>query len=338
MESIILIGHGSPKKDANRLGVVADMLHRELHPGCEEGCVKVAYMEFAKPSIPEALDSEARRGARKIIIHPFFLNAGVHVTKDIPVMISDAESRNPGVEFVYTEPLGVHEKLIQVVIERIRGATFSVPEDIEKRSFDIIAGEFDLSDVPAEQMPIVKRVIHSTADFEFKKTLAFHPQAVKEGIKAIRAGKDILTDIEMVKAGINKRLLAKWGGKVICNIGRESWIRDQGSVVKTKAEIGIETALAENDNIGIIAIGNAPTALLKVIDLFTPPSPPLTKGRTRGGVPLVVGVPVGFVKALESKALLSAQKYPFITNLSRKGGTPVAVAIVNALLKMAAGE
>ncbi len=341
MESIILIGHGSPKKDANRLGIVAEMLHRALHPGCEAGCVKVAYMEFAEPSIPSALDNEARRGASKIIIHPFFLNAGVHVTKDIPGMISDAESRHPGVEFVYTEPLGIHEKLIEVVVERIHGATFRAPEDIERRSFEIISDELDLADIPAEQMPVVKRVIHSTADFEFKNSLVFHPDAVRTGIEAIRAGMNILTDIEMVKTGINKRLLGGWGGKVICNIDHAVANCNtpvKGPAVKTRAELGIEAAFRENENIGIVAIGNAPTALLKVIELLNPAHSPHSRGEISGKVPLVVGVPVGFVKALESKALLSNQRFPFITNLSRKGGTPVAVAIVNALLKMAAEE
>ncbi len=330
MESIILAGHGSPKRDANRLGVVAEMLHRAMHPGCTGQCVKVAYMEFAEPSIPETLDREAQRGARKIIIHPFFLNSGVHVTKDIPEMISAAESRNPGVEFVYTEPLGVHEKLIQVVIERINGATSSSPADIEKKSFGIISEEADFGDVPALQAPVIKRVIHSTADFEFKNTLVFHPDAVRVGIEAIRAGMNILADVEMVKAGINRRLLGKWGGRVICHISDEEAARVSKETGKTRAEVAIEKGLSEN--IGIVAIGNAPTALLKAIELLNNASP-LTPHPS-----LVIGVPVGFVKALESKALLSSQKFPFITNLSRKGGTPVAVAIVNALLKMAEEE
>ena len=105
--------------------------------------------------------------------------------------------------------------------------------------------------------------------------------------------------------------------------------RSQESGVKTRAERGIEKVLLEQKNIGIIAIGNAPTALLKVIELFNAPA---FAGRP---LPLVVGVPVGFVKAVESKALLAAQQFPFITALGRKGGTPAAVAIVNALLKMA---
>jgi precorrin-8X/cobalt-precorrin-8 methylmutase len=170
--------------------------------------------------------------------------------------------------------------------------------------------------------------------------MIFHPDAVRTGIDAIKAGKNILTDVEMVRTGIAKRWLELYGGKVICNI-QKSEVRSKKLENKTKAEIGIESALRENNNIGIIAIGNAPTALLKVIEMFTPPTPPLAKGGDWGGTHspiLVVGVPVGFVKALESKALLAAQPFPFITNLSRKGGTPVAVAIVNALLKMAEEE
>ena len=251
----------------------------------------------------------------------------MHVTKDIPEMIQEAERIYPGVEFVYTEPLGIHEKLVHVVLERIASAGFKAPGDIEKRSFEIISDEIDLSNFPPEQLPVVKRVIHATADFEFKNSLVFYPDAVRTGIEAIRAGKDILTDVEMVKAGINKKLLKKWGGKVICKI-QNSKFKIQNSENKTKAETGIESALKENNNIGIIAIGNAPTALLKVIEIFNHSSL-VTRHSS-----LVVGVPVGFVKALESKALLSTQRFPFITNLSRKGGSPVAAAIVNALLKV----
>ncbi|MBI5633460.1 MAG: precorrin-8X methylmutase [Nitrospirae bacterium] len=256
----------------------------------------------------------------------------MHVTKDIPGIIDEARSLFPDVELVYTEPLGVHSKLVDIVIERIQSAKFAVPLDIEKRSFEIISEETDLSELPAEQLPVIKRVIHSTADFEFKNSLTFHPDAIKAGIKAIRAGKNILTDIEMVRAGINKKLMSKWGGKVICNISDEEVVKISEETGRTRSEIAMEKGLAEN--IGIIAVGNAPTALLKVIELLNDPH---YASRITHHDLLVVGVPVGFVKALESKALLAAQQFPFITNLSRKGGTPVAVAIVNALLKMAEG-
>ncbi len=336
MEIILIAGHGSPRKEANNLEHVASLLHNTIHPGCSNVCVRTAYLQFAKPDIMEAIKGCVRDGAKKIIIHPYFLSSGMHVTTDIPAILKEAAGTFPNVEFVYTEPLGVHNNMARVVLERIHSASGLKPDEIEKRSFEIISEEMDLSDMPSERLPIIKRVIHATADFEFKNNLVFHPDAVSAGLAAIRAGKDILTDIEMVRTGINKRLLSKWGGKVVCEIqGLGS--RVKGQAEKTKAETGIESALKENTNIGIIAIGNAPTALLKVIELF-----PLTLGgsglKPAPALPLVVGVPVGFVKALESKALLAQQSFPFITNLSRKGGTPVAVAIVNALLKMAEGE
>jgi len=338
-ESILLLGHGSPKQDANNLDKVAVMLHRMLHPGCADTCVSVAYMEFAAPKIPDAIKHAVDSGAKKIILHPFFLSSGMHVTKDIPEMIEEARTLYPRVRFIYTEPLGIHEKLAHIVLERISAAEELAPAAIEKRSFDILSAEADLSSIPADRLPIVQRVIHATADFDFKDTLTFHPDAVAAGLAAIKAGKDILTDVEMVRTGINKKLLSQWGGKVLCriqNTGAQGTLGEAygfGSSelgVKTKAEIGIENALRENPNIGIIAIGNAPTALIKTIELLLH-----SELRTRNSELLVIGVPVGFVKAVESKALLAEQKFPYITALGRKGGTPAAVAIVNALLKIA---
>lgn len=332
MEHIILIGHGSPKKDANNIELVGKLLHRAIHPACDHRCVRVAYLQFSEPDIMGTIKECVDDGAERVILHPYFLSSGMHVTKDIPEMIREAGKMYPHVQFTYTEPLGIHEKLVQVVMERINAVSFAVPEDIEKRSFEIISEEIDLGDVPPEQVPIIKRVIHSTADFEFKRTLMFHPDAIRTGIEAIRAGKDILTDIEMVKAGIGKKLLGRWGGKVICTIGDDDVVAASAETGRTRSEISMERGIA--DNIGIVAIGNAPTALLKVIELFNS-KPELSALKSRI---LTVGVPVGFVKALESKSLLATQSFPFITNLSQKGGTPVAVAIVNALLRMAGSD
>jgi precorrin-8X/cobalt-precorrin-8 methylmutase len=326
MERLILIGHGSPRKEANNLDMMAGLLHATIHPGCTDRCVRIAYMQFAQPDIPGVIDDCVAEGVNRVIIHPFFLYSGMHVTKDIPEMINAAKERHPGVEFVYTEPLGLHEHLVKIVLERIDAAAHPGPNCIERRSFRIIAEEADFSGIPKEQLPIVKRVIHATADFEFKDSLVFHPDAVSKGIRAIRAGKDILTDVEMVRTGINKRILEGFGGRVVCGLNKSA---AEGHEGLTRAEAGIERVFGTENNIGIVAIGNAPTALLKVIEM-------LNADGTSPAPPLVIGVPVGFVKALESKLLLSNQPFPFITNLSRKGGTPVAVATVNALLKMAA--
>jgi precorrin-8X/cobalt-precorrin-8 methylmutase len=327
-ECTLLLGHGSPKKDANNLEQVGRMLHAMLHPGCRDECVKVAYLQFAEPGIPDTIKKCIELGAKKMILHPFFLSPGMHVTKDIPGMIQEARQLYPGVDFIYTEPLGIHEKLAHIVMERISAAEQLAPTAIEKRSFDILSAEADLSCIPADRLPIVQRVIHATADFDFKENLLFHPDAVAQGLKALKAGKDIVTDVEMVRTGINKKWLSPWGGRVHCGI-TDAGVKVQENDKRTRAEIGIETLLQDNHNIGMIAIGNAPTALLKVIELFNSPA------FVNRPLPVVIGVPVGFVKAVESKALLSAQSFPFITALGRKGGTPVAVAIVNALLKIA---
>jgi precorrin-8X/cobalt-precorrin-8 methylmutase len=336
-ERIIIIGHGSPRKEANTIDSLAESLHADLHPGCNGHCVRGAYLQFSDPDIEAVIEESVSAGARRIILHPFFLNAGMHVTKDIPELIEAARLKHPEVDFIYTEPLGMHEKLVDIVKERISAGKGYVPSDIERRSFEIIGEEADLSGYPAEYVPVIKRVIHATADFELGLSLKFHPDAVKTAIAAIRSGKDILTDVEMVRTGVNKQLLSKWGGKVICNIqdlpAGDALYGHPHETGLTRSAAGIELAMKENNNIGITAVGNAPTALLKVIDI-------LTTGQPHGAVPtssriLVIGVPVGFVKAYESKALLASQDFPFITNLNRKGGSTVAVAIVNALLKMA---
>ena len=167
MERIILIGHGSPRKEANNVEIMAGLLHNAIHHGCADHCVRAAYMQFVQPDIGATIDACVREGADRIIVHPFFLYAGVHVTKDIPEAIDAARERYPGVKFVYTEPLGIHEGLVRIIRERIDGKRSSGPNAIEKESFHIISGEADFTDIPKDRQAIVKRVIHATADFEF---------------------------------------------------------------------------------------------------------------------------------------------------------------------------
>jgi precorrin-8X/cobalt-precorrin-8 methylmutase len=318
MEKIILVGHGSPKKDANQMDLVGVMLHSMLHPGCEAHCVSTAYLQFQRPELPAVLEEAVRAGATRVIVHPYFLASGMHVTKDIPGIIDEARAKYPDVEFIYTEPLGMSEKLVQVVRDRIESACGLAPQEIEDASMRTIEDELPLDGLPELHRPIVRRVIHATGDFDFRSTMMFHPDAVRAGIEAIRAGRNILTDVEMVRAGINKKLIK---GDVLCGISEAN--PKEG---ETRSEAAIEAML--DDSIGIVAIGNAPTALLKCIEL-------INADRVRRPA-LVVGVPVGFVRAVESKALLASQSFPFITSIGRKGGSPVAAAIVNAIARLAA--
>ena len=198
------------------------------------------------------------------------------------------------------------------------------PQDIEAESFRIIERELGPTSFSAEEFAVVRRTIHATGDFSFAENLRFHPQAVAAGLAAIRAGKNILVDVNMAASGISANLLARFGGRVICRVAEP----ETAALAKASGTTRSDAAVARSadDNIGIVAVGNAPTALLKAMAL-------ISQGVF---VPdLVIGVPVGFVNAAESKALLAEQTYPFITALGRKGGTPVAVAAVNALLRLA---
>lgn len=190
-------------------------------------------------------------------------------------------------------------------------------EEIEKKSMEIIEKEIDLSLFSKEEKEIIKRVIHATADFEYKDTMIFHRDAIPQALKALKNEKDILVDVKMVEAGISQKYLGS--SKVIC------YLSEVKEFETTRTEKAIELALQKEPNIGIIAVGNSPTALLKTIEVL--------KQKNEKKV-VVIGMPVGFVKALESKILLSKQDFPFITNISRKGGSPATCAVINALLRM----
>ena len=203
------------------------------------------------------------------------------------------------------------------------------PLEIEAESFRIIERAFEsqtgrkVEAFTDNRFPILRRVIHATGDFSFCESLSFSEGAVEAGIESIRQGKNILLDVNMGAAGISKGILGRYGGRVICRVS--------DPVVAEKAKVAgltrSETAMsmAVEDNIGIIGIGNAPTALLACMEL-------IDKGVLNPD--LVVGVPVGFVNAAESKEILSQKGYPFITSLGRKGGSPVAAAIINAILRL----
>lgn len=200
------------------------------------------------------------------------------------------------------------------------------PSEIENESFKIIAREFGPSDFDDSTFRVVQRVIHATGDFTFKENMRFSKGAIEAGINAIRDGKDIFTDVSMVASGISKGLLATFGGSVHCMIADKEVAAKAKSEDKTRSEVAIDMAL--RDNIGIIAIGNAPTALIHAVRSLASCDP--------SKLPLIIGVPVGFVNAAESKELLVEQNSCYITSLGRKGGSPVAASITNALIRLAA--
>ena len=198
-----------------------------------------------------------------------------------------------------------------------------LPEDIEKRSFEIISSELKEELSPETEL-IVKRCIHTSADFDYAKNLCFSEDAVKKAIAAIEKGTCIVTDTQMAKAGINKKSLARFGGEVMCFMSDED-------VAKAAKENGTTRAVASMDKARaldmplIFAIGNAPTALIRLYEL-------IEEEKIRPE--LIIGVPVGFVNVIQSKELIMQTDVPYIVARGRKGGSNIAACIVNALLYM----
>ena len=196
------------------------------------------------------------------------------------------------------------------------------PMDIEKRSFEIISELLGDIRLDPENELVVKRVIHTTADFEYVQNLAFSEHAVQHGIEALKSGCDIVTDTQMAKAGINKTILGKLGGQVHCFMSDPDVAAEAKERGITRAIVSMERA-AKLEKPCIFAIGNAPTALISLYEQ-------MQAGKLHPA--LIIGVPVGFVNVVESKELILQSGVPHIVARGRKGGSNVAAAICNAML------
>ncbi len=199
-------------------------------------------------------------------------------------------------------------------------------QEIEDESMQIIENEIGSHAYNEMEWPIVRRIIHSTADFDFagENKLLFHKDAISNGINALKNGCSIITDVNGVIGLMNKQNPKDLGNNLICNISDPELMESAKKAGKTRAQMSMRIAEKEING-GIVVVGNAPTALLEVMEMFR-------EGLVKPA--LVVGIPVGFVSAVESKDELSKMNIPFITNIGRKGGSPCASAIINALYKL----
>lgn len=198
------------------------------------------------------------------------------------------------------------------------------PRDIESRSFQIITEELgDKQLIPGTEL-IVKRCIHTSADFDYADNLAFSEDVVNKAIEAIKNGACIVTDTQMAKSGINKKALARYGGEVYCFMSDEDVAKEAKEKGSTRATVCMDKAAAMDKPL-IFAIGNAPTALVRLYEL-------ITEGKLKPE--LIIGVPVGFVNVVQSKELIMETDAPYIVAKGRKGGSNIAACIVNALLYM----
>lgn len=207
---------------------------------------------------------------------------------------------------------------MKIELENVR------PRDIERRSFEIITEELGNRKLDADKELIIKRCIHTSADFDYADNLCFSEGVVEKAMEAIKNGACIVTDTQMGRSGINKKALAKYGGEVYCFMSDED-------VAKTAKENGTTRATASMDKAAtmnkpmIFAIGNAPTALVRLYEL-------IQEGMIHPA--LIIGVPVGFVNVVQSKKLIMETDVPYIVARGRKGGSNIAACICNALLYM----
>ena len=199
------------------------------------------------------------------------------------------------------------------------------PEQIEQSSFNIIDQEAGSHNFTPEQWSIIRRMIHTTADFEYQQMVRIHTAAISAGIGAIKAGKTIITDTNMARVGIRKKDLEPFGVSVKCFIQDSTVQEIARKNDSTRAEAAVHAAVTEMNG-GIYVVGNAPTALMRLIELVA---------NKQAHPALIIGLPVGFVNAAESKAALVDLDYPHISNSGRKGGSNVAASVVNALAKLA---
>lgn len=204
----------------------------------------------------------------------------------------------------------------------LEGIMIVKPEEIEKKSMEIITSELGDRTWPEDEFLVVKRCIHTAADFDYADNLVFSDGAVKKAKEAILAGASIVTDTNMAAAGINKKALARWGGSVHCFMADEDVATEAKEKGVTRASICMERGAALDGPV-IFAVGNAPTALIRLYEM-------MAEGRIKPA--LVIGAPVGFVNVVESKELILSSSVPYIVARGRKGGSNIAAAICNAVL------
>ncbi len=324
-KGILVLGHGSRREEA---GAQVSGLAARLRADLGSDMIEHAFVQLAMPDVPTAMAKLVGRGCREIFVVSLFLVNGNHLSQDVPSLLRDTVSGYDGVSFTLTPPLLQSPELYSHILERLQQEVKPVdrvlplaPDEITATSFSLIrerTGELPLS--PGESA-LVQRVIHATADFSYASALRFNGGPVERGIGALRGNCDIIVDVNMVKSGIS----SSYPGQVLCSLHEMTDLSARSGL--TKASLAMEQLAGRMDG-AVVAIGNAPTALLKVVEM-------VASGRARPAV--VIGVPVGLVGAWEAKYCLSELKeQPHITNLSRKGGSAVAAALVNALVRLAA--
>ncbi len=318
----ILVSHGSPRATANqqfedKVGRVAARL--------DNMPIVPAFFSMAEPTIGDRINELVEMGMERILVVPYFLHNGQHVTVDIPEQLAEYHDTYPSVDIRVQPTLQDEPALEDALVQRLV-EFMPAPEEvvqtgsaIESKSHDIIDARLTDRAIEDDARAIIRRVVHATADFSFADTMRIHPQAIDQGREALASGGPVICDVNMLRSGVTHV-----GCDVKCAIGHDDVASRARQEETTRSAMAMEK-LSEHFPGAIVAIGNAPTALWQVMKIAD-----------RGGPEpaLVVGVPVGFVGALESKLALLQSDLCYITNAGNRGGTPVAASAVNALANL----
>lgn len=316
-QAVIVLAHGS-RNDKARQSFLKMVEIVDKRAG---GNIAPAFFSLGQPDLESAVAERISAGYSEITIFPYFLFDGNHVQKDIPAIVEKLENTYPGVKIRVLSSLE-HEPLMpEIIFERIwefsSQSRFQPGRSIESSSLEFINDVMDAG-FDQDQKKVAARVVHSCADFSLGRSLRFHPEAINVGCECLKNDKPLICDVKMVRSALTNC------DNVLCAIDQSGADKKAVRENTTRSAAGMEL-LAEHVQGSVVVIGNAPTALWKIIEL----------AEDKGIVPaLVVGVPVGFVGAAQSKEALMKSGLVYISNHGPKGGSPAAGAIVNALMKL----
>lgn len=343
---LVLAGHGSNFNSyKDNIDELASII-RKLSPFM---IVRSGFMQLSSPSITDAMSNAVEEGAEKLIIVPVFLANSRHTTEDIPKLLGLKKGQNRGafhfkghedIQVTYGKPIGADRRLAEIIIDRamtalkdfgteatiepVNDTGAEIFEDSLKIVRQLLAKDFERMD--SQVVPIIKHVVHATAEPEFARLLIFSKDAVKAGVEALKKGADVVADVKMVESGINARAIREFGVRVLTYTEDRRTISLAERTKITRTAAAMQIAAEDGLDGDIVVIGNSPTAALAVADIVK---------RNVAKPALVIATPVGFVKAAESKDEISTLPVPYLITRGVKGGSAVAVAILNALLSMA---
>lgn len=321
--AIIIIGHGSRSPEATQEFLKLTAAVRLRVPGM---LVEPAFMELAEPSLQTSVQTLSEQGISNIAIVPCFLFHGNHIKKDIPELVEHMRTHFPNIQFSLGRHIGPETRIADIVASRV-DEVMNLPrvsaQEIERASMRIIEELIGANNWSELENAVVQRLVHTGGDPTLAASIHMSPGAAEKGKQALSQGAPIIVDVKMVAAGIANTVEKMSKSGILCAIDDETVMETAKKENRTRAECAMEKLMNHLDG-AVVAIGNAPTALRFIIAIAR-------SGKIKPA--LIIGMPVGFVDAAESKEELMASGIPFITIAGPRGGSPYAAATINALAR-----